>query len=89
MSEIINIKDFYNHETRISLVEAAIINMDRRFEQIDKRFEQADKRLERLENRMDRMEDKIDRLLKWMLGTMGTGFVTIISLMAHGFHWGI
>lgn len=39
MSDVINIKDFYNHETRISIVENAIINIEKKFESSDKRFE--------------------------------------------------
>ncbi len=39
MSDVINIKDFYNHETRISIVENAVINIDKRFDSMEKRME--------------------------------------------------
>lgn len=31
--------------------------------------------------------DRIESHQKWMLGLMGTGFVGLLSLMAHGFKW--
>ncbi len=30
-------------------------------------------------------ECKID--IRWVLGLMGTGFLGLLGLMAHGFHW--
>jgi hypothetical protein len=71
MSDIINIKDFYDHETRISIVENAIINIDKRFEHIDRRFEQVDRRFEHLENKMDSH-------FKWIIGSIGALSLTVI-----------
>ena len=31
--------------------------------------------------------DRIESHQKWMLGLMGTGFLGLLSLMAHGFKW--
>lgn len=31
--------------------------------------------------------DRIESHQKWMLSIMGTGFLGLLSLMAHGFHW--
>lgn len=31
--------------------------------------------------------ERIESHQKWMLGLMGTGFVGLLSLMAHGFKW--
>lgn len=44
MSEdnVVSIKDFYNHETRLSMVENVIVSIDRRFDQIDRRFMQVE-----------------------------------------------
>jgi hypothetical protein len=67
MSDIINIKDFYDHETRISIVENAIISIDKRFEQIDRRFE--------------RLENKMDSQFKWIIGSMGAIGLTTISTL--------
>lgn len=39
MSDVINIKDFYNHETRITIVENAVIGIDKRFDSVEKRME--------------------------------------------------
>lgn len=31
--------------------------------------------------------DKIETNQKWLLGLIGTGFVSLFGLMAHGFKW--
>jgi archaellum component FlaC len=96
MSDIINIKDFYDHETRISIVENAIINIDRRFEQIDKRFEQVDKRFEQIDRRFEQvdrkfdqvdrkfehLENKMDSHFTWIMASIGAlSLTTILSLL--------
>jgi archaellum component FlaC len=89
MSDIINIKDFYDHETRISIVENAIINIDRRFEQIDKRFEQIDRRFEQVDRKFDQvdrkfehLENKMDSHFKWIMASIGAlSLTTILSLL--------
>ncbi len=82
MSDIINIKDFYDHETRISIVENAIINIEKRFEQVDKRFEQVDKRFDQVDRRFEKLENKIDSQFKWIIGSIGgLGLTTILSLV--------
>ena len=81
MSDVINIKDFYDHETRISIVENAIISIDKRFEQIDKRFEQVDRRFEQVDKRFDKLESKMDSQFKWMVGCFGALSLTTISTL--------
>jgi len=80
----INIKDFYDHETRIRMVENAIISIDKRFEQIEKKFEQVDKRFERLENKMDSQ-------FKWtiglILGLYGSGFIALLGYFLKSKGW--
>ncbi len=34
-----------------------------------------------------KMLDRIDAHQKWILGVMGSGFVGLLGLMAHGFKW--
>lgn len=31
--------------------------------------------------------ERIESQQKWLLGLMGTGFIGLLSLMAHGFKW--
>ena len=96
MTDVINIKDFYNHETRISLVENAIISIDKRFEQVDKRFEQVDRRFEQVDRRFEQvdkkfdqvdrrfehLENKMDSHFKWIMGSIGAlSLTTILSLI--------
>jgi len=30
---------------------------------------------------------RIESNQRWLLGLMGTGFISLLGLMAHGFHW--
>lgn len=32
--------------------------------------------------------DRIEKTQKWMLGLLGTGFITLLGLIAHGMHLG-
>jgi hypothetical protein len=79
----IDIKDYYNHETRIALVENAIINMQKQFEQVEKRFEQVEKRFEQIDRRFERLEQKMDSQFRWIMGLIlglyGSGFVTMLG----------
>ena len=34
-----------------------------------------------------KLMDRIEATQRWTLGLMGTGFATLLGLMAHGFHW--
>jgi hypothetical protein len=72
----IDIKDYYNHETRIALVENAIINIQRQFDQVEKRFDQMDKRFERLEQKMD---SQFRWIMGLILGLYGSCFVTMLG----------
>jgi CII-binding regulator of phage lambda lysogenization HflD len=89
MSDVINIKDFYDHETRISIVENAIIHIDRRFDQVDRQFEQIERRFEQVERRfdqvdrrIDRLEEKMDSQFKWVIGCIGGLSLTTITTLA-------
>src|SRR5271156_5217844 len=92
MTDIINIKDFYDHETRISIVENAIISIDKRFDWVDKRFEQVDKKFEQVDKRFDelksdinlrcdRIETKVDWQFKWIMGAFGGLAVSVIGAL--------
>lgn len=39
------------------------------------------------QNHIFKMLDKIESHQKWLLGLMGTGFISLLGLMAHGFNW--
>ncbi len=76
MNDVVNMKDFYNHETRISIVEHAVVSIDKRFEQVEKRFDQLD-----IELKAIRRDMKTD--FRWFLAII----VGLGTIMAHGFHW--
>src|ERR1700677_4638710 len=82
VTDIINMKDFFNHDTRITLLENAVINIDKNFDQIDKRFdqlesrmekrfEQIDKRFEQVDRKFENMLNKMDSQFKWIMGSFG------------------
>jgi hypothetical protein len=39
------------------------------------------------QNYLFKILDEIKSNQKWMLGIIGTGFIGLLSLMAHGFKW--
>jgi hypothetical protein len=71
---VVSIRDFMNHETRISLVERAIINIDKRAEEASKQFEQFRKEF-REDIRDLRAETKMH--FRWTMG----GIFGLIVLM--------
>jgi prefoldin subunit 5 len=89
VTDIIDIKDFYNHETRISLIENAIMSIDKRFEEVDKRFEEVDRKFDKVDRKFDQidrrfehLEDKMDSHFNWIMGSIGAlSLTTILSLV--------
>jgi len=46
--------------------------------------------IELLKQKNDSFNETLKQIMsnqRWMLGLMGTGFVGLLSLMAHGFKW--
>jgi len=43
--------------------------------------------LKQSHNELFRALERIESHQKWMLGLIGTGFLGLLSLMAHGFKW--
>ena len=101
MSEPINIRDFYNHDTRITLLESSIstINdtmlrfekrfdrIDERFDRIDEKFDKVDERFDKVDEKFDKINEKIDSKFTWLLTFIIAGFTGMLGIMAHGFHW--
>ena len=83
MSEVISMKDFFNHDTRILLLESTVVNIDRRFDQIEKQFEQVEKRFDLVEKKFDKLESKMDSQFKWIISCLGAlSLTTITTLIA-------
>ena len=87
-----------SHETRISLLEQSITNINETLIRFEKRFDKLDQKIDQgfkdVNNRIDQTNNKIDQGIKdingrmwtnffWMLG----GFAGILSLVAHFFKW--
>jgi len=102
MSDVINLKDFYNQEARVTIIENAIFNIDRRFDGIEKRFDKLDYELkeikEELKGSKKELKDDIRELkghmrgnLFWTLGCIlglyGTALVTLLSAVGKAYHW--
>ena len=43
--------------------------------------------LKQKDTEIERTLERIESTQKWMLGLMGTGFFSLLGLMAHGFRW--
>jgi hypothetical protein len=43
--------------------------------------------LKQKDNELEKTLDRIESTQRWMFGLMGTGFLGMLSLLAHGFHW--
>ncbi len=86
-NEIINIRDFYNHETRIALVEQSIIRIDSTMADIRTILIKMDEKIDKVNDRIDKTNDKIESNFKWTLGIMIAGFSGLFGVMAHEFHW--
>ena len=94
MSEIINIKDFYNHETRITIIENTITSIDHTLKNIDKRFDKIDIKFDKIDFELKELKKEMRSDFKWVLGLLigfsSTGIAMIAGLatiIAHGFHW--
>lgn len=84
---VVNLRDFMDHETRISLVEHAIIGIegkfsgiDDKFKAVDERFKEVDKRFDKVDEKIDKMRDRMDTHFKWTLVTIVIPLVTGIIL---------
>lgn len=43
--------------------------------------------LKQKDNEIEKTLERIENTQKWMLGLMGSGFISLLGLMAHGFKW--
>jgi archaellum component FlaC len=73
---VVSMKDFWSQDSRITVIENAIVSLDRRFEQIDKRFDKID-------NDLKDFRKEMKSEFRWVL-TIITG---LGAIMGHGFHW--
>lgn len=98
MSEIINIEKFYNHDTRIALLEKSVNDiscalvrlenkMDSGFDFINKKFDSIDRKFDSIDRKFDAIDKKIDSKFTWLLSLMIAQSTGILAVMAHGFHW--
>lgn len=101
-NEVINIRDFMNHETRLSLLEKALINIEKGLDEI--KYEIHDMRVE-FKSDTSNLKTEMNSELKSLRTEMNSEFsslrkemksdfrwiLTIIgglsAIMAHGFHW--
>lgn len=72
------------HQTLIR-IETKIDAMDQKFEvKFETKIEVID---QKFETKFDKLTAHIDSNFKWLLGFMISGFIGMMGLMAHGFHW--
>ena len=44
-------------------------------------------KLDSIDSRIDNLNSALDSKINWIVGVSGTGFITLLGLIAHGFHW--
>jgi len=83
-----------SQETRIALLEQTtshiyqcLERMEKRFDKIDERFDRIDERFDRIDQRFQAMDEKIDRKFYQLLGIYAAGYISLLAMMGHGFHW--
>lgn len=95
------IKNNYNDDVRLALLEQSIINIndtlvrfEKRFDKIDEKFTKIDEKFDRVDNKFDRIEDRFDKIhdqikseTRWIITVFGGLMLGLSGLMAHGFHW--
>ncbi len=67
-----------------------IINESSRFNMSEKLYTQDELEIELLKNNQSFLFKTLERIesnQKWMFGLVGSGFVGLLGLMAHGFKW--
>jgi peptidoglycan hydrolase CwlO-like protein len=89
-NEMHNHKENY-HETRIALLEQALINIDKRFDSIDKQFDNLEKSIKELKQEIkDDFRDINNRMwsnFRWLIITMIGFAIGLCGIMAKGFDW--
>jgi hypothetical protein len=80
MSDVIDIKQFYNHDTRIALLEN--IASDIRDDMKEIRGD-----IKELKQDMKDIRKESHSNFKWLLGFMISGFIGMFGLIAHTQHW--
>jgi len=84
----------HSDETRIALLEQSINNInntllrfEKRFDKIDERFDKMDEKFSKIDQKFEMLSGKINAQLLWLLGTGATVALSVVGLMAKGFHW--
>ena len=70
----------YSDDVRLALLEQSIGTINDTMVRFEKRFDKIDTKL-------DKLNDKINAQLLWLLGIGSTVALSVIGLMAKGFHW--
>lgn len=87
MPDVIDIRDFYNHETRIALLEKSVGDIGQSLIEIKQSLTKMNDRLDKINDRIDTTNNKIDSNLKWMVTLAFTQFSGLFALIAHTQHW--
>jgi len=77
----------YSDETRLTILELSINNINNTLVRFEKRFDQID-------NKFDKVNEKLETILKesnadfrWLVKFIISTSIGLGALMAHGFHW--
>jgi uncharacterized protein YpuA (DUF1002 family) len=77
----------HTDDTRLTILELSINNINSTLVRFEKRFDQID-------NKFDKVDEKLETILKesnadfrWLVKFIISASVGLGALMAHGFHW--
>lgn len=67
-------------ETTINHIDASLMGLRQDMKSLQNNIDNLNNKID---NRFDKLNDRLWSLLTWTIG----GFVGVIGIMAHGFHW--
>lgn len=81
-------------ETKVAVLDETVRNINAALDRIDRRFDGVERRFDGVERRLDSLATEHRSDFRWLLGVMLAGFGTMLTgglgllgIMARGFHW--
>jgi archaellum component FlaC len=87
MSDIIDIKQFYNHDTRIALLENIASDLRDDMKELRSDIKEIKKDINEVRKDINEVRKESHSDFKWLLGFIISGFIGVLVLIAHTQHW--
>lgn len=94
--------DGFNEDTRLALLEHAIVEINKTMERFEKRFDRIDEKFDKIDERFQKLEGKVDdkfekvngkmdahyrTTIYMILGLYGTVVATLMTAVGKAYHW--